>query len=75
MEVASRKPIPDEIKNVQSLSMWLDMSARRMQTGSTATMIFGVHFLAAVTPFSRRRSVSSIPVMTGICQSVRWAGT
>ena len=45
MEVASRKPIPDEIKNVQSLSMWLDMSARRMQTASTATMIFGVHFL------------------------------
>lgn len=41
MEVASRKPLPDEIKNVQSLSMWLDMSARRMQTGSTATMIFG----------------------------------
>jgi hypothetical protein len=32
MEVASRKPAPDEIKNVQSLPMWLDMSARRRGT-------------------------------------------
>lgn len=38
---------PDEIPNVQSLSMWLDVNSQRMQTGSTATMIFGVHFLVS----------------------------
>jgi 2,4-diketo-3-deoxy-L-fuconate hydrolase len=38
---------PDEVPNVQSLSMWLDVNGERMQTGSTATMIFGVHFLVA----------------------------
>ena len=33
---------PDEIADVQALPMWLDVSGRRMQTGSTATMIFSV---------------------------------
>jgi 2,4-diketo-3-deoxy-L-fuconate hydrolase len=30
----------DEIKDVQKLSMWLDVNGKRCQTGSTATMIF-----------------------------------
>jgi 2,4-diketo-3-deoxy-L-fuconate hydrolase len=38
---------PDEVGNVQSLSMWLDVNGERMQTGSTATMVFGVHFLVS----------------------------
>lgn len=32
----------DEIANVQKLPMWLDVNGKRCQTGSTATMIFGV---------------------------------
>jgi len=32
----------DEVPNVQKLSMWLDVNGERRQTGSTATMIFGV---------------------------------
>ncbi len=32
----------DEITSVQRLSMWLDLNGKRMQTGSTRTMIFGV---------------------------------
>jgi 2,4-didehydro-3-deoxy-L-rhamnonate hydrolase len=32
----------DEIKDVQNLSMWLDVNGERMQTGSTKTMIFNV---------------------------------
>jgi 2,4-diketo-3-deoxy-L-fuconate hydrolase len=31
---------PDEVGDVQNLGMWLDVNGRRMQTGSTATMIF-----------------------------------
>jgi 2-keto-4-pentenoate hydratase/2-oxohepta-3-ene-1,7-dioic acid hydratase in catechol pathway len=38
---------PDEIADVQSLSMWLDVNGERMQTGSTATMIFGVKTLVS----------------------------
>jgi 2,4-didehydro-3-deoxy-L-rhamnonate hydrolase len=38
---------PDEIENVQALNMWLDVSGERMQTGSTATMIFGVKTLVS----------------------------
>lgn len=37
----------DEITNVQSLTMWLDVNGERMQTGSTATMIFGVKTLVS----------------------------
>ena len=33
---------PDEIADVQALDMWLDVNGQRMQTGSTATMIFNV---------------------------------
>jgi 2,4-diketo-3-deoxy-L-fuconate hydrolase len=36
---------PDEVRDVQKLGMWLEVNGRRMQTGSTATMIFGVKFL------------------------------
>jgi 2-keto-4-pentenoate hydratase/2-oxohepta-3-ene-1,7-dioic acid hydratase in catechol pathway len=32
----------DEIANVQSLSMWLDVNGTRRQTGSTSTMIFPI---------------------------------
>ena len=32
----------DEVADVQKLSMWLDVNGKRCQTGSTATMIFGV---------------------------------
>ena len=32
----------DEIPNVQSLSMWLDVNGQRRQTGSTKTMIFSM---------------------------------
>jgi 2,4-didehydro-3-deoxy-L-rhamnonate hydrolase len=32
----------DEIENVQRLDMWLDVNGKRMQTGNTRTMIFGV---------------------------------
>lgn len=32
----------DEIKDVQSLSMWLDVNGQRRQTGSTKTMIFSM---------------------------------
>jgi 2,4-didehydro-3-deoxy-L-rhamnonate hydrolase len=31
----------DEIANPQKLAMWLDVNGKRMQTGSTKTMIFG----------------------------------
>jgi len=32
----------DEIRDPQSLDMWLDVNGRRMQKGNTRTMIFGV---------------------------------
>ncbi|WP_284178830.1 fumarylacetoacetate hydrolase family protein [Rhabdaerophilum sp. SD176] len=38
---------PDEIADVQKLGMWLDVNGKRMQNGSTATMIFGVAFLVS----------------------------
>jgi 2-keto-4-pentenoate hydratase/2-oxohepta-3-ene-1,7-dioic acid hydratase in catechol pathway len=37
----------DEIPDPQALDMWLDVSGQRMQTGSTATMIFGVAHLVS----------------------------
>jgi 2-keto-4-pentenoate hydratase/2-oxohepta-3-ene-1,7-dioic acid hydratase in catechol pathway len=37
----------DEIKNPQSLDMWLDVNGERRQTGNTRTMIFGVADLIA----------------------------
>ena len=35
----------DEIPNPQNLKMWLDVNDKRMQQGSTATMVYGVNFL------------------------------
>jgi 2-keto-4-pentenoate hydratase/2-oxohepta-3-ene-1,7-dioic acid hydratase in catechol pathway len=32
----------DEVPEVQKLAMWLDLNGKRMQTGNTRTMIFGV---------------------------------
>jgi len=32
----------DEVGDVQTLDMWLDLNGQRMQTGNTRTMIFGV---------------------------------
>lgn len=32
----------DEVKDVGNLDMWLDVNGKRMQTGSTKTMIFGI---------------------------------
>jgi 2,4-didehydro-3-deoxy-L-rhamnonate hydrolase len=37
----------DEIPDPQKLDMWLDLNGKRMQTGNTATMIFGVAELVA----------------------------
>jgi 2,4-didehydro-3-deoxy-L-rhamnonate hydrolase len=36
---------PDEIGDPQKLDMWLDVNGERMQSGSTATMVFGVRTL------------------------------
>jgi 2,4-diketo-3-deoxy-L-fuconate hydrolase len=38
---------PNEVKDVQNLDMFLDVDGKRMQTGSTKTMIFGVAFLVS----------------------------
>ena len=35
----------DEIADPQNLSMWLDVNGKRMQDGSTKTMVYGVNFL------------------------------
>lgn len=37
----------DEIEDPQNLDLWLDVNGRRMQTGNTRTMIFGVKRLVA----------------------------
>jgi 2-keto-4-pentenoate hydratase/2-oxohepta-3-ene-1,7-dioic acid hydratase in catechol pathway len=37
----------DEVKDVQSLGMWLDVNGERRQTGNTKTMIFGVAAVVA----------------------------
>ena len=33
---------PDEVGDVQNLAMWLEVNGKRMQSGNTRTMIFGV---------------------------------
>jgi 2,4-didehydro-3-deoxy-L-rhamnonate hydrolase len=38
---------PDEIKDVQKLGMYLELNGKRVQNGSTATMVFGVAHLIA----------------------------
>ena len=35
----------DEIPDPQNLKMWLDLNGKRMQDGSTSTMVYGVNFL------------------------------
>ena len=37
----------DEVGDVQTLDMWLDLNGKRMQTGNTKTMIFGVAEIVA----------------------------
>lgn len=37
----------DEVGDVQNLGMWLEVNGRRMQTGNTRTMIFGVATLVS----------------------------
>jgi 2,4-diketo-3-deoxy-L-fuconate hydrolase len=37
----------DEIGDVQSLDLWLDVNGERMQTGNTRSMIFPVNFLVS----------------------------
>ena len=37
----------DEVGDPQALAMWLDVNGRRVQTGNTATMIFGVATLVS----------------------------
>jgi 2-keto-4-pentenoate hydratase/2-oxohepta-3-ene-1,7-dioic acid hydratase in catechol pathway len=45
---------PDEIGDVGKLGMWLDVNGQRMQTGSTATMIFDVaHLVSYISEFMR----------------------
>jgi 2-keto-4-pentenoate hydratase/2-oxohepta-3-ene-1,7-dioic acid hydratase in catechol pathway len=42
-EIAARWMVTtDEIRDPQVLDLWLDVNGRRMQTGNTRTMIFGV---------------------------------
>ncbi|NML07821.1 fumarylacetoacetate hydrolase family protein [Sphingomonas sp. G-3-2-10] len=44
----------DEVGDPQALSMWLDVNGMRVQTGSTATMIFGVaHLVSYISRFMR----------------------
>ena len=37
----------DEVSDPQNLSMWLDVNGKRMQNGSTKTMVYGVNFLVS----------------------------
>ncbi len=37
----------DEVKDPQNLDMWLDVNGKRMQTGNTSTMVYGVAYLVA----------------------------
>ena len=37
----------DEVSNPQNLKMWLDLNGKRMQDGSTNTMVYGVNFLVS----------------------------
>lgn len=37
----------DEVGDPQQLSMWLDVNGKRVQTGNTKTMIFGVAYLVS----------------------------
>ena len=37
----------DEVKDPQNLGMWLELNGKRMQTGNTSTMVYGVAYLVA----------------------------
>jgi 2-keto-4-pentenoate hydratase/2-oxohepta-3-ene-1,7-dioic acid hydratase in catechol pathway len=37
----------DEVSDPQNLKMWLDVNGKRVQDGSTATMVYGVNFLVS----------------------------
>jgi 2-keto-4-pentenoate hydratase/2-oxohepta-3-ene-1,7-dioic acid hydratase in catechol pathway len=37
----------DEVKDCQSLGMWLEVDGKKVQNGSTATMVFGVTYLVS----------------------------
>ncbi len=37
----------DEIEDPQNLKLWLDLNGKRMQDGSTNTMVYGVNFLVS----------------------------
>jgi 2-keto-4-pentenoate hydratase/2-oxohepta-3-ene-1,7-dioic acid hydratase in catechol pathway len=37
----------DEVKDPQKLKMWLDVNGKRVQNGSTSTMVYGVAYLVA----------------------------
>ena len=37
----------DEVANPQNLKMWLDLNGKRMQDGSTNTMVYGANFLVS----------------------------
>ena len=37
----------DEVADPQNLSMWLDVNGKRMQDGSTKTMVYGVNFFVS----------------------------
>jgi 2-keto-4-pentenoate hydratase/2-oxohepta-3-ene-1,7-dioic acid hydratase in catechol pathway len=38
---------PDEVPDCQQLDLWLEVDGRRVQNGSTKTMVFGVAFLVS----------------------------
>jgi len=52
----------DEVKDPQNLAMWLDINGKRMQDGSTKTMIFGVAKL--VSDVSRYMTLEPGDVIT-----------
>ena len=52
----------DEVPNPQALHLWLDVDGRRMQDGSTATMVYQVPFL--ISYLSRFMSLQSGDVIS-----------
>ncbi|MEF2553045.1 fumarylacetoacetate hydrolase family protein [Aurantimonas sp. A2-1-M11] len=45
---------PDTLGDPQAVDLWLDVNGERMQTGSTATMIFGIRMLVSyISQFMR----------------------
>jgi 2-keto-4-pentenoate hydratase/2-oxohepta-3-ene-1,7-dioic acid hydratase in catechol pathway len=52
----------DEVPDCQRLGMWLEVDGKRVQNGSTATMIFGVKYL--VSYLSRFMSLQSGDIIT-----------